>query len=143
MKCPKCGEDTPDNYAYCKKCGTAINQTDADDKYIRDLTLQLRLEATKESQKRARVVFLVSTIVSLIIIIATWNASFSWLRHFAMAPDWASAPASQVTPTNPSPSPNQIPPRYTGTLTPTAEAQRQLVTDWVKSQTITIAPLGI
>lgn len=143
MKCPKCGEDTPDHYPYCKKCGTAINQTDADDKYIRDLTLQLRLEATKEAQKRARMVFLVSTIVSLIIIIATWNASFSWLRHFAMAPDWASAPASQVPPANPSPSPNPIPPRYTGTLTPTAEAQRQLVTDWVKSQTITIAPLGI
>ncbi|MDQ3816574.1 MAG: hypothetical protein M3362_02645 [Acidobacteriota bacterium] len=115
-----------------------MNQTAADDKYLRDLTLQLRLEAAKEAQKRARGVFLVSTIVSLVIIIATWNASFSWIRNFVIEkPDWAKPPAISPNPTD------SIPPRYTGTLAPTAEAQRQLVIDWVRSQTITITPLGI
>ena len=53
MKCPKCGEESPDHYAYCKKCGLAMSHAESDDRYIRDLTLQLRLEATKEAQKKS------------------------------------------------------------------------------------------
>lgn len=81
-------------------------------------SINLRIEAVSQSLKRARLSFLVATFVSLTVIIAVWNCYLSWYRGFV------------------------IPEKF-GKGEVITYAQQQLVTEWVKSQTINIQPLGI
>jgi hypothetical protein len=80
--------------------------------------LQLRFDAIRDAQKRSRLAFLAATIISLTIIIASWNAGLSWERHFALAEAWSD---------------NVV----------TSEAQHQALSEWVKNTSIVISPLGI
>jgi hypothetical protein len=85
---------------------------------IEETILRFRLEATRDAQKMSRLAFLVSTIISLAIIIATWNAYFSWYTDFTIKENW---PISEVT----------------------EEVHHQIITQWVEGQTISIPILGI
>jgi hypothetical protein len=88
---------------------------------VKAATLQLRLEAVRESVNRARSAFIVATVASLLILMPAWNAYLSWYRAFAMRIDsYAPSGASVVD-----------------------EAQKQVVAEWVKNQTITTGILGI
>lgn len=84
-------------------------------------TIKIRLAAVKESVNRARFAFLVSTIASLAIITAAWNAYGSWYRGFALRELPYAAQATDVV----------------------DEAQKQIISEWIKNQTIAIGPLGI
>lgn len=86
---------------------------------IRLLTIQLRLDAVRAAINRARFAFLASTIASLAILIPAWNAYASWYRTFAM----------RMEPYN--------------ALSAVDEAQKQVVSEWVKNLTITTGFLGI
>lgn len=89
------------------------HQTSCEDEVIR-----VRLHAVSEAQRRTRAAFLAATIVSLAIIITCFNAYFSWYRNFVLKKDW---PVSPVT----------------------AEAQKYLTEEWVKSLKVSIPMLGI
>jgi hypothetical protein len=80
--------------------------------------IELRLAAAREGQKRSRFAFLISTVLSLAVIIAGWNAYLSWYRTFALKDAWAT---------------NEV----------TRELQKQLTAEWVKSRTINVSLLGI
>jgi hypothetical protein len=93
----------------------------SDLKDIKATTLQLRLEAVRESVNRARSAFIIATVTSLLIIMPAWNAYLSWYRVFAMRVEpYAQSGTSVVD-----------------------EAQKQVVAEWVKNQTITTGILGI
>src|SRR5262245_54368312 len=88
---------------------------------IKAATLQLRLEAVRESVNRARSAFIIATVASLLILMPAWNAYLSWYRAFAMREE----------------------PYAAGGVSPVDEAQKQLVAEWVKNQTITTGILGV
>jgi hypothetical protein len=83
-------------------------------------TIKLRIVAVRDAQSRARFAFLVGTIVSLAIVIATWNAGLGWDRGHALAGSWSK-------------NPNEV----------TSEMTKLLMTEWVKSTVVDVAPLGI
>lgn len=80
--------------------------------------LQFRLEATRDAQKMSRLAFLVSTILSLAIILATWNAYFSWYTGFARN---EKMPGNKVT----------------------EHVQKEVIEQWVESANISLPFLGI
>ena len=80
-----------------------------------------RIEGAQEAIKRARLVFLILSIVSLAIIISDWNAYFSWDRGFATRVEHHWAKNDEVT----------------------QFAQQRLVDGWVHNQTIDAPLLGI
>lgn len=86
---------------------------------VRLKTIQVRLDAVRAAINRARFAFLASTIASLAILIPAWNAYASWYRLFAMRSE----------------------PYNVGS--PVDEAQKQVVSEWVKNLTITTGFLGI
>jgi hypothetical protein len=88
---------------------------------IKAATLQLRLDAVRESVLRARSAFIVATVASLLIIFPAWNAYLSWYRGFVMREQ----------------------PYAAGGVNPVDEAQKQAVAEWVKNQTITAGILGV
>jgi len=88
---------------------------------IKTATLQLRLEAVRESVSRARSAFIVATVASLLIIFPAWNAYLSWYRVFVMREQLYAH----------------------GGVNPVDEAQKQVVAEWVKNQTITAGILGV
>jgi hypothetical protein len=53
-------------------------------KGIEENIINFRLEAARDAQKMSRLAFLVLCIVSLAVILATWNAYFSWYTNFAL-----------------------------------------------------------
>ena len=85
---------------------------------VTDTILQFRLEATRDAQKMSRIAFMFSIIISLAIIIATWNAYFSWYTSFPLKEKW---PESEVT----------------------KEVHQKIIESWVESQTISVPFLGI
>ena len=56
---------------------------------MNQLTIQTRLQAVKEAQTRTRLAFLASTIASLSVLIAGWNAYFSWTRAFMLSNEFS------------------------------------------------------
>jgi hypothetical protein len=58
-----------------------------------DPILNLRLEAVKDAQQKARVAFYVSTLVTAVILAGLWNEYLSWDRTFSLQKvepaDWA------------------------------------------------------
>lgn len=90
------------------------------DNEIKRFTIQLRLEAVKDANKRARLAFLASIIASLGILITVWNAYGSWNRFIPFLKDGTFA-SSEVT-------------RW---------AQKELLSEWVKNHTISVGILGI
>lgn len=93
--------------------------------------LDSRLQGINESQRRSRISFLALTIASTALVVATWNSYLSWYRGFAMKPAW---PASNVV----------VNGKDTLMTNPVvAKANELLISEWVKSQSINIAPLGI
>jgi len=98
--------------------GTQGNNEKNSEKEIRNTVFQFRLEATRDAQRMSRIAFLVSTIVSLAIIITTWNAYYSWNVHFPLQEKWHE---SEVT----------------------EEVQHQIIKEWVESSFISVPILGI
>jgi hypothetical protein len=100
---------------------------------LREKTIELRIEAAQEAQRRSRIAFSAATIVSLAMIIAGWNAYFSWNRDIAFA--YA-----------------QLPPTGEGRVDKTGfrieqtgahVLQREVISEWVKSRMVTVGLLGI
>jgi len=67
--------------------------------------LRARIDAAAQAQKRSRGAFLASTIMSLAILIAMWNAYGSWYRSFMfedastqLEPAPQATPMSQISP---------------------------------------------
>lgn len=83
-----------------------------------DQILKVRLEAISQAQRRSRIAFLASTIISLAIIITMWNAYGSWYRTFLFKDKLAD---------------NEM----------TKEIQKSFVDEWVRSLKISIPVLGI
>ncbi len=89
------------------------------DTNVDELTaLKFRIEGTREAQRRSRIAFLVSTIVSLSIIVVCWNAYGSWYRAFALKKTFST---------------NEVV-RYN---------QEALLQEWIKTRGIDIPLLGI
>lgn len=80
--------------------------------------LEFRLTATRDAQTMSRLAFFVSTVISLAIIITTWNAYFSWYTDFPLKKGWAESDVTE-------------------------EVERQIIAQWVESQTISVPILGI
>jgi hypothetical protein len=80
--------------------------------------IKLRIEAIRDAIKRSRLAFLVGNVVSASVVLAAWNAYFSWYRSFAMRLSF-------------------------GPSAVTDEAQRELVRQWVQSRVISNSVLGI
>jgi hypothetical protein len=86
---------------------------------VTDFKYEERIDGAKEAIKRSRSVFLILTIVSVALLIAAWNAYFSWTREIPLR--LHSFPTDEVA----------------------AHAQRHLIDEWVSSQMIGIPLLGI
>lgn len=80
--------------------------------------LQIRLTASQSAQQRSRFVLLVSTIVSSMILIASWNAYFSWDQRFALLAGWSTNPVTE-------------------------EAERKSLDTWIESQMVSLPVFGI
>ena len=81
--------------------------------------LDVRIEATRSAQERTRRSFFASTVISLVIITAGWNAYFSFYREFAFA--FPSLEGGEGTKT----------------------LQKEMLSEWVRSRMINISILGI
>ncbi len=82
-------------------------------------TIEIRLQGITEAIRRSRKVFLVTTVISVAIVVACWNAYLSWYRGFALKTIFAEgSPVTEL-------------------------AQRLLVEAWVDSQWVSIGLLGI
>lgn len=86
---------------------------------LKESMYAIRIASAHDALKRSRLAFFVATVVSLAVLFATWNVYLSWYRGHAMEDQWSKT--SEVT----------------------AEAQKTLVQEWVKSGTISVALLGI
>lgn len=107
-----------------------------------------RIEATGEAQKRTRTAFLVSTVVSLAVLVACWNAYVSWYRHFARKTEWMGSFTCQdgTPPVSGQPISADGPPinQSKDCIAPVTEELHKLtVAKWVESQQISIPILGI
>jgi len=80
--------------------------------------IKVRIEGIQEAIKRSRLSFLVCNVASTSVILAAWNAYFSWYRSQAFAESFAGNPV-------------------------TLEAQKELLREWVESRDISISLLGI
>ena len=92
--------------------------------------LRARIDGAAQAQKRSRTAFLASTIMSLAILIAMWNAYFSWYRGFLFK---ASVPSTNIT----------LEAQKTPEVQRTLEAQKTLIDEWVRNREITMPILGI
>ncbi len=91
-----------------------------------DDVIRLRVDATKEAQRRSRLAFLVAVVVSLGIIIVCWNSYLSWYR--VMAVEFVTDPAvPEVWEKNPV----------------LEHHHRSLLNEWIASRTISVPLLGI
>lgn len=79
--------------------------------------IKLRIELAKDTQRRCRFSFLASTVVSIAILVAAWNGTFSWYSNFALKDEFSS---------------NEV----------VREAQLHLLKNWVQSLTISLQPFG-
>lgn len=109
------------------------------------LTIQLRLDGIRQAITRVRFTFLVSTIASIAIIITTWNAYVSQDKYFAMQPHWshdlqftAELQKKRLEDTS-----DGVTVKPEDLTKVTDYAQQQLVSEWVKNQTISVGLLGI
>ena len=80
--------------------------------------VDLRLADALDALKRSRLVFFTSTVISLTVMIAIWNAHISWYRNLAMKDNWSRNPVTQ-------------------------EVQKEAVSEWLKTRYISVSPLGI
>jgi hypothetical protein len=79
---------------------------------------EIRIEATREAQARSRFALLASTLVSVAILIAVFNAEFSWIRNIAIH-EMIGPPGMQ------------------------SELTKEVVDEWIRSQRISISTLGV
>ncbi len=80
--------------------------------------IKTRIEAVRDAIKRSRLAFLVCNVGSASVLLAAWNAYFSWYRYFAIKTSFATNPVTE-------------------------EVQKELLKGWVDSHVITISLLGI
>lgn len=79
----------------------------------------IRIESARESIKRARLIFFISTVISLSVLFTVWNAYLSWYRGLALEHhSWSANPVTE-------------------------HLQKELLSEWVKSRIISIAIFGI
>jgi hypothetical protein len=119
------GIQTEDGSIANSSSGKQSDQTDCDPEllkarntYCNTELLRARIDAVAQAQKRSRAAFLASTIISLAILIAMWNAYLSWYRSFFGKWDLATPQVTQ-------------------------EAQKALIGEWVRSLKVSIPVLGI
>ncbi len=79
---------------------------------------QVRLTGAQHTQSRTRYAFIAAIVISIAIIIAEFNSTFSWYVSFTSKPTFA-------------------------TSLVTAQAQKELVDEWIKSNRVTISLLGV
>jgi hypothetical protein len=79
---------------------------------------KMRIASVADAAARVRRVFALSNVVSLALVISTWNAYFSWTRGFARSTDWTGANVTQAL-------------------------QQTLVKTWVDSTFVSIPALGV
>jgi hypothetical protein len=143
MKCKKCDREVSEKATFCMYCGNRLIDTGRPENDVEILTLQLMLEAVKEALKRSRFAFLVSTVISLAILITTYNAYVSWYRFLPIElAKFAAVESSTNSPNQSGDAPKPSPDTQKD-LQPVGEAQKQLLTEWVKSTTISEGLLGI
>jgi hypothetical protein len=82
--------------------------------------LQVRLEGARDAMRRSRLAFLTSTVISLSLFMASWNAHVSWYRRF---------PLEHKT--------------WSDSSVVTADLQKEVYLEWAKSRSISIPLLGI
>jgi hypothetical protein len=87
--------------------------------YFEEKALDIRIEAARVAHERTRLAFFASTVVSLAILAAGWNAYFSFYYDFASGL-----------------------PSFEGG-SGTESLQKEILAEWVRSRMINISPLGI
>lgn len=101
-----------------------------------DETLRLRLEAARAAQQRSRFAFLATTLISVTLLLAAWNAYFSF--YYAAAVEFAHPNGGAVA---------AAPGATSGSAKEAIELQgrlRQVVFDeWARSRLVSIPPLGV
>ncbi len=102
--------------------------------------LRARIDAAAQAQKRSRAAFLASTIMSVAILIAMWNAYGSWYRSFLfkVASDETNTPkvdASQNI--------QKTDTRQEAQKAITQEARKTLIDEWIRNREIILPILGI
>ena len=110
-------------------------------------TIKLRLEGVKLAISRCRFSFLVAMIASIAIIATVWNAHMSSDSGFARQPYWSQD--KQFTPemqklrleSLSEARKLQLPPEKMTEVTD--QVQREIVSEWVKNQVISVGLLGI
>jgi hypothetical protein len=102
------------------------------------------LKSIRDGARRSRVAFLVSTIISLGMLIAGWNAYFSWVHEIAIEQKHAKQLAREaVGPAVGLPGVVAFSGRSDGALDEPGQLLKQLMSDWVASTTINTSFLGI
>ncbi len=110
-------------------------------------TIKLRLEGVRLAIARCRFAFLVSMIASIAIIATVWNAYMSSDSGFARQPYWSQD--KQFTPEMQKQRSEsvsearkvQLPPEKITDVTD--QVQREILSEWVKNQVISVGLLGI
>lgn len=81
-------------------------------------SVKMRVEAVREAVKRSRLIFAIGTTLSLTVVIGLYIAYVSWNRGFVLEPPMPGDPKTRL-------------------------ALETLIAEWVRSQWISIAPLGL
>lgn len=84
----------------------------------------IRVEGVKDAQRRSRSVFAIITVVSIALLISTWNSYLSWYRLYTksqLALPSATSPSGSIQ----------------------DEMTRSLILDWSESRRVTVPLLGV
>lgn len=113
-------------------------------------TIKLRLEGVRLAISRSRFAFIVSMIASVAIIVTVWNASMSSDSGFARQPYWSHdrqfTPEMRKLRLEILSGQLKLPPeRVTDSKVTevTDQVQREILSEWIKNQTISVGLLGI
>lgn len=107
-------------------------------------TIKLRLEGVRQAIARSRYTFLVSIIACVAILVTVWNAYMSPDSEFALQPHWSHdkqfGPAMQKQRLADLEQRNVPAEKITEV---TDHVQKEIVSEWVKNQVISVGLLGI
>jgi len=108
-------------------------------------TIKIRLEGVKLAIGRCRFAFLVAMIASIAIIATVWNAHMSPDSGFALQPYWSQdkqfTPEKQKLRLEELTDGRKLSPEKMTEVTD--QVQREIVSEWVKNQVISVGLLGI
>jgi hypothetical protein len=87
----------------------------------KSMTLPIRIECVREVLRRTRITFFISTVMSLSLFLASFNAHLSWYHRWPIQHKTWSKEGDVVT----------------------QKLQEEVYSEWAKSRFISISPLGI